>query len=297
MVPRRIYVSAPGDSTLNDHYLSVKKHVLQRLKAAKYEPQQFAVSGLPKNMSWTFQNADEVMRACQGAIILAFPRIVLSDGENSYAFPTEYNHFEGALAVAHRVPRLILVAEEILGRGIADRSGGDLLVMVPRSPGWLKDSKLNDRFNDWRDHIEVQQRDVFLAYCGKAKATADALHNYLRDKLNVTVRNWAMDFHTGSTILEEVQRAAEDCRCGIFLFTKDDPLEGAEPGKAAPRDNVVFEAGFFMSLRGKERTLVIREQGAKMPADLGGIIYASLEDRDKISTIDTTLREFLEGRL
>jgi predicted nucleotide-binding protein len=59
----------------------------------------------------------------------------------------------------------------------------------------------------------------------------------------------------------------------------------------------VFEAGFFMSMRGKERTLVIREQGAKMPADLGGIIYASLEDRDKISAIDTILREFLEGRL
>lgn len=63
---------------------------------------------------------------------------------------------------------------------------------------------------------------------------------------------------------------------GIFLFTKDNPLVGIDENQASPRDNVVFEAGYFMHAKGKERTLIIREEGTKMPADLGGnIIYCS----------------------
>jgi predicted nucleotide-binding protein len=106
-----------------------------------------------------------------------------------------------------------------------------------------------------------------------------------------------MDFQSGGTILEEVAQAVEDCRCGIFLFTESDRLDTDKADKAAPRDNVVFEAGFFMRAKGKERTLIIREAGAKMPTDLGGVIYAHLQDRNDISTIETRLRKFLEDRL
>jgi len=34
---------------------------------------------------------------------------------------------------------------------------------------------------------------------------------------------------------------------------------------AVPRDNVIFEAGYFAHSKGHERVLVIRGQGAKMP--------------------------------
>ena len=55
--------------------------------------------------------------------------------------------------------------------------------------------------------------------------------------------------------------------------------------KAVPRDNVVFEAGYFTSAKGKDHVLIIRETGAKMPADLGGDIFASLQDKSKIAPI------------
>ena len=48
---------------------------------------------------------------------------------------------------------------------------------------------------------------------------------------------------------------------------------------AAPRDNVIFETGLFLNARGRDRVMIIREGNAKMPADLGGIIYASLPSR------------------
>jgi hypothetical protein len=53
-----------------------------------------------------------------------------------------------------------------------------------------------------------------------------------------------MDFRAGRSILGEIENARAACSSGIFLFSEDDPLEGA-PGGAAPRDNVVFEAGYF----------------------------------------------------
>ncbi len=39
--------------------------------------------------------------------------------------------------------------------------------------------------------------------------------------------------------------------------------------------------------------LIIRETGSKMPADLGGDIYASLDDRTSIEPIERSLEAFL----
>ena len=60
-----------------------------------------------------------------------------------------------------------------------------------------------------------------------------------------------------------------------MLLTKDDNFIGEE-NYAAPRDNVIFEMGLFMEAKGRERVLVVREEGAKMPADLRGGIYLPL---------------------
>ena len=62
-----------------------------------------------------------------------------------------------------------------------------------------------------------------------------------------------------------------------------------------PRDNVVFEAGYFSALKGKAKVLIVRESGAKMPADLGGDIYAALSDKEDIEPIKPVLRKFMEA--
>ena len=97
--------------------------------------------------------------------------------------------------------------------------------------------------------------------------------------------------HTGADC-----RSGQRCSAGIFLFTGDDPLtDRAHKDKAVPRDNVVFEAGYFSHAKGKGHVLIIREAGAKMPADLGGDIYASLQDKSKIAPIKETIRRFIDG--
>jgi hypothetical protein len=297
VVPRRIYVSVTRPENLDDRFQAARDELLRRLRSAGDEPQEFGVSGLPEGQLWTFQAADAVMRRCQGAVIMAFPRLITGDDGGRYPLPpTEYNHFEGALAVAHRVPRLIIVPEdEVPLRGIALMGSGELLALVNRTPDWLTSPAFQQRFDSWRREIE-RRPDVFLAYASEAKVTAQAINLYLRE-LGVTVKDWAMDFQSAGTIMDEVEKAVDECRCGIFLFTESDKLDGDRPDRAAPRDNVVFEAGLFMRAKGKERTLIIREAGAKMPTDLGGVIYEQLKDRNDISTIERKLRKFLEDRL
>ena len=57
----------------------------------------------------------------------------------------------------------------------------------------------------------------------------------------------------------------------------------------------MFEAGFFIANKGKHNVLIIREAGSKLPADLGGDIYAALTDRSCIAPIERTIAAFLDA--
>ena len=109
---------------------------------------------------------------------------------------------------------------------------------------------------------------------------------------DATVLDW-QDFGPG-TILEQIEAAASRCSAGVFLFTNTDKLAGEED-KAAPRDNVVFEAGYFAHAKGHQRVLIVREAGAKMPTDLGGSIYAPLADRANVDPLAKQLESFVKS--
>jgi predicted nucleotide-binding protein len=281
------------DSHLDQGRRQVVQAVLQLISDAGFEPQRFLYSGLPASMGWSFQTVDEVMRRCVGAVIFALPRRALSDGT---VLPTEWSHYEGAVANTLGLPTLILAENGIVDTGIAYTGGGKPILFKPQDAdvGWLKEETFHHRFTLWLDQLK-ERRDVFLGYCSKARDTANAINLFLT-KLGISILDWA-DFSAGGNILDEIERASLVSSAGIFLFTQDDFLEEAQGDRAAPRDNVVFEAGFFTQSKGRERVLIIRENGVKMPADVGGNIYLPLMNRKDISSIETQLRSFVEKRL
>ncbi len=294
---RRVFVSVPVDDHLDQRQLALKESILKRVEATGYEPQNFFFSGMAAGMAWNFSSASEVMRRCHGALILGFPRWRFAGPDGEVRLPTEYNHYEGALANSLKMPILTIAERGIVDRGIHWTGGGNPILFMPETADskWLDGQSFQHRFNVWIEQM-AERRDVFLGYCSKSKSTAQSIHLFVSNKLKLTVMDWAMDFTGGGTILEEIERAATLCTCGIFLFTKDDPLEG-EGSHAAPRDNVVFEAGYFANSKGKDRVLIIREEGAKMPADLGGNIYVHLSDKNSTASIEGALRDFLDRRL
>jgi hypothetical protein len=297
----RIYISSPADANLAEDQLKIKTAVLDAIKNEGFDPQEFLRRGIPRGMPWSYERADDVMSRCQGAAILAFARWrVTRAGPEEQAerfdyLPSEYNHFEGALAYSHHLPLLVITDRRIRTSGIT------LLSEVPviywpedRGPDWVSESRFKEPFDGWVAQV-LSRGQVFLGYCSAARDTADDLRRFMQ-KAGVRVWSYEMDFLGGRSILEQIDEASHLSSCGIFLFTKDDALEG-QVDQAAPRDNVVFEAGFFSRAMGKGRTLIIREEGAKMPADLGGSVYLSLKDRRNISSIRRPLRRFLEHAL
>jgi hypothetical protein len=296
----QVYVSVPEDFHLTEEQMSLKKAILKAIEDKGFELQIFHQAGVAANKAWNFENADGLMSRCHGAAVLAFAKWRDARQLNGevHDLPSEYNHFEGGLAIAHEVPILLVTDRTVRTAGITYLGGGKRVYFWPDDHGqeWVNSADFGQYLSAWVNEVKAY-RKVFLGYCGQARATADALTLYLEHELKTTVVNYSMDFRPGNTILEQIETAAKECSCGVFLFTKDDELTAGTEAQAAPRDNVIFEAGYFIRAKGKERVLIIREDGAKMPADLGGVVYVSLKDRTQIAPIEKPLRNFLDDRL
>jgi predicted nucleotide-binding protein with TIR-like domain len=239
------------------------------------------------------------IRKLQGVLVIAFSQWqgqrLLRDKDEAI-FPTEFNHLYIAMAKALYKPLLVVKEKSVNDRGALRPSMGCRTVKISSNldPAWLDRQDFEKPFQTWLGEVK-SQTDVFLGYCSRSAGTAAQIQ-ILLEKLGARVVNWAMDFRAGATILGEIESARARCTCGIFLFTEDDPLEGVN-GEAAPRDNVVFEAGYFLSAKGAEKCLIIRGGEAKMPADLGGAIYVSLKKASDVTSIEGRLANFLKEAL
>jgi CAP12/Pycsar effector protein, TIR domain len=241
--------------------------------------------------------ADYVVRRCVGAVIIGLPRWVFSTREGERKLPTEFCHYEGALAFTLGLPMLVVVQEDVQRRVVFDSSYRGHVGEFPQTAdrAWLGTNNFLAPVRYWKEELD-KRRDVFLGYCSSSQGTARNVKRFLQADVGATVLDWQTDFLPGRSILQQIEEAAARCSTGVFLFTKDDTLmDDAHADKAVPRDNVVFEAGYFINAKGKDQVLIIREIGAKMPADLGGDIYASLADKSNIGPIENQVRRFVEG--
>ena len=78
----------------------------------------------------------------------------------------------------------------------------------------------------------------------------------------------------GKTIIEKFEENS-DVSGAICLFTADDfgRAKTDTDEKPRARQNVVFEAGYFMGMLGRSRVVIIAEHGVELPSDMQGIVY------------------------
>ncbi|MEO7991395.1 MAG: TIR domain-containing protein [Chryseolinea sp.] len=283
-IQRRIFVSG----TINEKWITPEQkamtdYILGKIKQEGYTLEQFFKSGDSTDITWSFDNVEKIMRKCVGCIVIAFPRWMIQKD----CISSEYINYEGAVANAFNIPLLILSDSRILSRGILSQAGGKYIFPIAENANleWLDKSDFHIQFDRWISTLK-KYNDIFFGYCGQATSPATSIYRFLTGDLNVRVHDWQIDNKSGRTILEEIESALYQCAGGIFLFTKDD--------QDAPRDNVVLETGMFIQAKGKEKVLIIRETGAKVPADLGGVIYLDLPDRNNTAQIETGIRRFIE---
>ena len=88
------------------------------------------------------------------------------------------------------------------------------------------------------------------------------------------------------TIIEKLEYYGSKACAAIILFTPDDfgQAKSEEEKKERARQNVVFEAGFFIGLLGRKNViLVLSDDSIELPGDLKGIVYTKDSSELEIS--------------
>ena len=328
MVTRRIFISSTIDQHLRESHRGLKRRIIGLVEAEGYAYEMFDPwhSGiqLAQGQAWSQRFVGDVIRRCIGAIVIGNPRWELvseqqarfanqrermsrssvamgyprQDSEvRKYRFASEYCHYEAAVAFGHDLPMLVIADQSLEQRGVFSNTAGPFIVRFPADANeeWVNSVEFRGPFERWLERLS-DRRDLFLGYCSESTGIAHEIRDHLEKSLGVTVLDWQRDFAPGGTIMDQIAEADRRCTAGIFLFTRDDLL--SEPTEdAAPRDNVVLETGYFAHSKGFERVLVIREEGSKMPADLGGALYLNLTDRSNVPATFESLKRFADDRL
>lgn len=298
-ITRRVYVSMPADDWLNARQNALKWGIVEQIEQIGFAPEIFfdpsGRRSIASGRAWSAAAADDVARHCHGAAIIGLPRWEVDDPGGRVGLASDFCHYEGALAQTLGLPLLVVAQENLAFRVVFDRNFGPHIGVFPSDAdaSWLSAPEFRVCFQHWQ-HQLTHRRDLFLGYCGASTSVARAFRRYMEGSLHASVLDWQRDFKPGRSVLEQIEEARLRCTAGVFIFTKDDDLNvHGSVSQAIPRDNVVFEAGFFASAKGKERVLIIRESGTKLPADLGGDIYAVFDDRAKLTGAKKTLRQFV----
>ncbi|MDF2986857.1 MAG: hypothetical protein K0R50_2367 [Eubacterium sp.] len=79
----------------------------------------------------------------------------------------------------------------------------------------------------------------------------------------------------GQTIIEKIEYNA-DVSGAICLFTADDEGKSKKENdyKQRARQNVVFEAGYFIGKFGRNKVMLIADKDIEIPSDLSGVVYS-----------------------
>jgi predicted nucleotide-binding protein len=82
----------------------------------------------------------------------------------------------------------------------------------------------------------------------------------------------------GATIIEKFERNS-DVSCAICLFTADDfgRAKAAEKETKRARQNVVFEAGYFIGKLGRDHVTALVKGDVETPGDISGVVYTEMD--------------------
>jgi hypothetical protein len=128
---------------------------------------------------------------------------------------------------------------------------------------------------------------VFVGSASETLGIVEALEGELHDVARID--RWDLDvFHPGHFTLDELSRAVGEADFAVFVLGRDDLTTSHNVVTPSPRDNVIFEAGLFTAVLGRERVFyVVDKAGTKIPTDWAGLGYMRFDGteerpRDKV---------------
>jgi predicted nucleotide-binding protein len=114
---------------------------------------------------------------------------------------------------------------------------------------------------------------VFIISSVEALDIARAIQNALdHDPFLVVIWTDGV-FRASQYSIESLEKELDQSDFALAIAQPDDVTESRAKSAPTPRDNVIFELGFFMGRLGRHRSLLLEPRGeeVKLPSDLSGI--------------------------
>ena len=112
-------------------------------------------------------------------------------------------------------------------------------------------------------------RRVFISH-GHDILTTNKVKDFIRNRLKLDPVVLSEQPDLGLTIVEKLEHYGKDCEFAIIIFTADDETMS---GGFRARQNVIHELGYFHSLIGRNRVLLLKEAGIELFSNISGLIY------------------------
>ena len=185
-VTRRVSVILPDDRWCSERENAFKWAIVDRIEALGLVAEIFhdprGTASLCAPMAWSAENADYISRRCVGAVLIGLPRWRFDTPHGPVCLPTEFSHFEGALAWQLKLPLLVLAQSDVTRRVVFDNGFHGRIGEFPpdADAGWLETRDFTTPFTVWQRELS-DRRDVFLGYCGTSRPTARAIKRFLTE--------------------------------------------------------------------------------------------------------------------
>jgi len=133
-------------------------------------------------------------------------------------------------------------------------------------------------------------RKIFVGSSSESLEIAKAIAQELARKDYIPLR-WWNEFPAGSITIDRLLEVACEVDGAVFVLKGDDKAWYRGQGTVLPRDNVILEYGLFVSQLGRQRTLILKDDSAKLPTDVHAVGYERLID-DKATVAERTVQHF-----
>ena len=190
-------------------------------------------------------------------------------------------------------PSVVLRLTEPLFSAIADR-----FPQLWRSTAKVMAHRLRAR-NKFIGTLRTQMR-IFVMSSTEALAVASTVQlGFDHDKSRLVVVWENGVFQASHYPLHDLEEQVDISDFGIVVASPDDIQQSRGNERAVPRDNVIFELGFFMGRLGIERTILLEPAGedVKLPTDLTGLTtlhYQWAPGRDQAAVFGPTITRLRE---
>lgn len=159
--------------------------------------------------------------------------------------------------------------EIVMTGGEANRYARAQVLRLLRDIDHIFEVRANSELATSATAMQEAKRRVFISH-GRSSDWRE-VQAYIEKDIGIPTIELAQEPNAGQTILGKLWDSSERCDSAVIVMTGDDTDSA---GQIRARENVIHEIGFFQGKYGLSRICLLHEEGANIPSNMHGLVYA-----------------------